>query len=413
MHPIGTPLRVHTQLIDSEDSAEIDVSHITALKIGDDNESDTIERADVNHIDEGSLQCRSWTKNETEFRCSSEQSIRSDDNDDTAKTSIASSSTLSSNEEEERDHNDDNHPRLKKQVSFSTEAIIKMMDWTKKEMEFSCLSKQSSCCDDDNDETAKNSIASSNTFSSNEEECEYNNKDYIFKKRVSFSTEAFMGLIQHHREFTKEEKERAWHTKADYQRISDENEATIDFMIEKNKELHDKEKLCIRGLEGCTPQRSRIRDIHRSRAYLAVFEEQDDQFYWNIHDVETIARKYRKASRYCSYLSQKMGILDEIYTFNSDYMRKTIVSLTPFLNNNNPSRKIMRCDKTSLQCLSTIPHYSRSTRKIGISNDEKVTTKGTVRGNISRKKKRALQHASTIHFPLRFTLFSLFASKKG
>mmetsp|Transcript_18913 Transcript_18913/g.21109 ORF Transcript_18913/g.21109 Transcript_18913/m.21109 type:complete len:350 (+) Transcript_18913:148-1197(+) len=239
------------------------------------------------------------------------------------------------------------------------------------------------------------------------------NTKFHHKRRVSFDTnEPDMATTINLKNYTEEEKEQCWYSKAEIFRIKQEIEPLVRLM--KRGELRDNEEQyipnqqqhCGRGLENRIPQQAMIRKTHKRRAWWEVFHEQYMQQYRGYRDSDTIARRYLTVSQYCAYIAHNNGLMDANYILNCGYLTTTpktgMRKSTKIRRENHhcpssPPRRIRGYEKKWLHRLNTT-HYPPSPE---ITRRRREVTAMTIE-NIQNNaiSGRSSQHLmNSMHYP--------------
>ena len=128
------------------------------------------------------------------------------------------------------------------------------------------------------------------------------------KKTVSFASTARIKRILHLKEYSKEELVTTWYQTADFDRIRQEINETIDLMEEGT--LLDESRYCKRGIEFHTREGSKLRRDNRSMSLCALLEEQSIQNDEGENDVEMMARVYSEYTCRCSIAAHMVALSD-------------------------------------------------------------------------------------------------------
>mmetsp|Transcript_132105 Transcript_132105/g.196806 ORF Transcript_132105/g.196806 Transcript_132105/m.196806 type:complete len:213 (-) Transcript_132105:127-765(-) len=132
-------------------------------------------------------------------------------------------------------------------------------------------------------------------------------------KSVSFAPRASLHHVLSRSDYTEKEKRAAWYQSEDYDRITRDCVKQVRKM-ENGEELKDK-KYCSRGLEAHTHLAAIAKRENRQAAYVAVLDEQDDQ--WEQEggnmttDGERISRAYINVSSSCHMWASVVGLRDQ------------------------------------------------------------------------------------------------------
>jgi len=156
------------------------------------------------------------------------------------------------------------------------------------------------------------------------------------QKLVSFDAEAYMTTTLHHKDYSREEREKCWYTKAEIFRRRKESQPIVLYMRRNNsgrggveeekveeeeaetEVTNNDEIYCTRGLEHRIHDRASERKKNREDAWRAVLDEQCTQSILGFHNVYTIADRYIFVSRRCAIQAYRVGQMDENDAFHSN-----------------------------------------------------------------------------------------------
>jgi hypothetical protein len=130
------------------------------------------------------------------------------------------------------------------------------------------------------------------------------------KKSVAFSGNVRMKKHMHINNYTPEEIEACWFTKAELSQSSEEISYTIELMTRGEGADIDASKYCTRGLECRTPLGAATKNKNKIAAWDSVMDEQDKQFNMGINDVDTISMVYIQCTMSCQVSATIMAALD-------------------------------------------------------------------------------------------------------
>ena len=145
------------------------------------------------------------------------------------------------------------------------------------------------------------------------------------RRRVSFNKQVQAVYIRHHKDYSKKELERCWHSHEDYAAMNDEANHTIDYYHGPQSDIvsddsssssHDDcladSNFYLRGLEHRTSEKG-IRCHLRRAAWNAVLEEQEVQHDLGMSNHDDILRDvYITYSLPASRIAQQKGWKDAI-----------------------------------------------------------------------------------------------------
>lgn len=143
-----------------------------------------------------------------------------------------------------------------------------------------------------------------------------NSSRSLLRKSVSFDEIPMMQAIEHVKTIPKREMKRRWMSAKDFQKIQDENAATLTYLEQtKQKVPHDSQEWSTRGLERFTEQgMHQYRDNYRD-AVTAVLHQQD--LIWrsstSLDDeaLSRIANVYRRETQLSQQEAAQIAAQDE------------------------------------------------------------------------------------------------------
>ena len=119
--------------------------------------------------------------------------------------------------------------------------------------------------------------------------------------------------IEHHSDFSAEEKEAAFYSTRDLQHMKGEVRRIARWLVANDCDTTGEPDFCIRGMEAMVfSEASRAKKSSRRLAAAAVFMEQEMQEAECLRDIEAIAEEYRKISVPCQSRAQAMGRRDAL-----------------------------------------------------------------------------------------------------
>ena len=133
------------------------------------------------------------------------------------------------------------------------------------------------------------------------------------KKSITFNTRVSVRRTLHIANYSDEEVNACWYSSKEYSSIRNTVRETI-YMVEDGKvsEADDCEMFCRRGLEGFTSEGMDGRRRRRTKAKMAVFDEQDRQYDAGEEmDDDKIGKIYRKRCRSSRDIALIIGLVDE------------------------------------------------------------------------------------------------------
>lgn len=117
--------------------------------------------------------------------------------------------------------------------------------------------------------------------------------------------------IQHHDDFTAEEKEAAYYSTRDLHRMKQEVRHTAKWLVANNCDTTGEADFCIRGMESLVyADASRAKKTSRRLAAAAVFMEQEMQEAECLKDAVAIAEEYQKITSSCQARAQAIAAAD-------------------------------------------------------------------------------------------------------
>ena len=137
------------------------------------------------------------------------------------------------------------------------------------------------------------------------------------KKSVTFCEAVKVRDTIHINDYSPEEVNAAWYSKAEINSIKENIRTSLNQMALGLFDIND-DMYCPVGLEHFTKQGSQRRKRNRSEAYMAVFQEQEGQVDYGIVDEEAISLLYTCCSRHCQTIAQSVGfqIAQEVLRIN-------------------------------------------------------------------------------------------------
>lgn len=140
-------------------------------------------------------------------------------------------------------------------------------------------------------------------------------------KKVTFFPEVVMTETLHHKNYSKEERQSYWYSKADYSRIKREFQETLKLVVSGELDQRDdndaEREHCLRGLEIRLFERSMERKEVRAKGRMLVFIEQKIQEEQGITNDEAIAEEYTLLSKQCAFEAYNTGLMDEVDAFSN------------------------------------------------------------------------------------------------
>ncbi len=104
-------------------------------------------------------------------------------------------------------------------------------------------------------------------------------------------------IIEHHNDFTAEEKEAAFYSSHDLHRMKQEIRNIAKWLVANNCDTTGESDFCIRGMESLVyADMSRAKKMSRRLAAAAVFMEQEMQEAECLKDDEALAEEYLKVT---------------------------------------------------------------------------------------------------------------------